>query len=142
MSAQRVDAVAQEYAERGWPVFPCHTPTHVGCSCCRDDCSSPGKHPRTASGLRDATTDPGVVASWWRRWPNANIGIVTAYNDVLSAHQPFEDYPRLIRESAREAGATAVGGGLAGGGVGAGADALDAGGVVKVKAMMSEVGRT
>ena len=36
-----------------------------------------------------------------------NIGIVSAYNDVLSAHQPFEDYPRLIREAARAAGATA-----------------------------------
>ncbi|NEY88782.1 phosphogluconate dehydratase [Tabrizicola oligotrophica] len=35
-----------------------------------------------------------------------NIGIVTAYNDMLSAHQPYEDYPRLIRAHAAEAGAT------------------------------------
>ncbi|MCB1359733.1 MAG: dihydroxy-acid dehydratase, partial [Rhodobacteraceae bacterium] len=42
-----------------------------------------------------------------------NIGIVTAYNDMLSAHQPFEDYPALIREAARAAGATAqVAGGV------------------------------
>ena len=42
-----------------------------------------------------------------------NIGIVTAYNDMLSAHQPFEDYPKLIREAAREVGATAqVAGGV------------------------------
>jgi phosphogluconate dehydratase len=42
-----------------------------------------------------------------------NIGIVTAYNDMLSAHQPFEDYPELIRQAAREAGATAqVAGGV------------------------------
>ena len=42
-----------------------------------------------------------------------NIGIVTAYNDMLSAHQPFEDYPRLIRAAARKAGATAqVAGGV------------------------------
>ena len=42
-----------------------------------------------------------------------NIGIVTAYNDMLSAHQPYEDYPRLIRAAAREAGATAqVAGGV------------------------------
>ncbi len=42
-----------------------------------------------------------------------NLGIVTAYNDVLSAHQPFETYPALIREVAREAGATAqVAGGV------------------------------
>ncbi|GAA0868335.1 phosphogluconate dehydratase [Brevundimonas basaltis] len=36
-----------------------------------------------------------------------NIGIVTAYNDMLSAHQPFERFPAVIREAAREAGATA-----------------------------------
>jgi len=36
-----------------------------------------------------------------------NLGIVTAYNDMLSAHQPYERFPPLIREAAREAGATA-----------------------------------
>ncbi|MFN3724041.1 MAG: phosphogluconate dehydratase [Paracoccaceae bacterium] len=42
-----------------------------------------------------------------------NIGIVTAYNDMLSAHQPFERYPDLIRSAARAAGATAqVAGGV------------------------------
>ncbi|EAR50867.1 phosphogluconate dehydratase [Oceanicola granulosus HTCC2516] len=42
-----------------------------------------------------------------------NIGIITAYNDMLSAHQPFETYPALIREAARRAGATAqVAGGV------------------------------
>ncbi|MCA2010658.1 phosphogluconate dehydratase [Cereibacter sphaeroides] len=42
-----------------------------------------------------------------------NIGIVTAYNDMLSAHQPFEFYPAIIREAARKAGATAqVAGGV------------------------------
>ena len=41
-----------------------------------------------------------------------NIAIVSAYNDMLSAHQPFERYPAVIRAAAREAGATAQ---LAGG---------------------------
>jgi phosphogluconate dehydratase len=42
-----------------------------------------------------------------------NIGIVTAYNDMLSAHQPFEHFPNLIREAARALGATAqVAGGV------------------------------
>lgn len=42
-----------------------------------------------------------------------NLGIVTAYNDMLSAHQPFETYPPLIKEAARRAGATAqVAGGV------------------------------
>ncbi len=42
-----------------------------------------------------------------------NLGIVTAYNDMLSAHQPFESYPAQIKEAARSAGATAqVAGGV------------------------------
>jgi phosphogluconate dehydratase len=42
-----------------------------------------------------------------------NLGIVTAYNDVLSAHQPFETYPELIRRAVREVGGTAqVAGGV------------------------------
>ena len=42
-----------------------------------------------------------------------NLGIVTAYNDMLSAHQPYERYPELIREAARHAGGTAqVAGGV------------------------------
>ena len=42
-----------------------------------------------------------------------NIGIVTAYNDMLSAHQPMEQYPSLIRAAARAAGGSAqVAGGV------------------------------
>src|SRR3954470_22023917 len=42
-----------------------------------------------------------------------NIGVVTSYNDMLSAHQPFEGYPEVIRAAARLAGATAqVAGGV------------------------------
>jgi phosphogluconate dehydratase len=42
-----------------------------------------------------------------------NIGIVTAYNDMLSAHQPMEHYPALIRMAARNAGGSAqVAGGV------------------------------
>ncbi|MEM9842823.1 MAG: dihydroxy-acid dehydratase, partial [Pseudomonadota bacterium] len=44
-------------------------------------------------------------------WPN--IGIVTSYNDMLSAHAPFEAYPELIRDEARKNAATAqVAGGV------------------------------
>lgn len=42
-----------------------------------------------------------------------NIGIVSAYNDMLSAHQPYERYPDIIRAAARKVGATAqVSGGV------------------------------
>lgn len=36
-----------------------------------------------------------------------NLGVITAYNDMLSAHQPYERYPDIIRSAARAAGATA-----------------------------------
>ena len=42
-----------------------------------------------------------------------NLGVITAYNDMLSAHKPFESYPEIIRDAARRAGATAqVAGGV------------------------------
>jgi phosphogluconate dehydratase len=42
-----------------------------------------------------------------------NLAIVTAYNDMLSAHQPYEGYPSIIRDEARSIGATAqVAGGV------------------------------
>ncbi|MFN7178687.1 phosphogluconate dehydratase [Hyphomonas sp.] len=44
-------------------------------------------------------------------WPV--IGIITSYNDMLSAHAPFESYPQIIREAAREVHAVAqVAGGV------------------------------
>lgn len=48
-----------------------------------------------------------------REGDSPNIAIVTAYNDMLSAHQPFEHFPEVIRAAAREVGATAqVAGGV------------------------------
>jgi len=42
-----------------------------------------------------------------------NVGVITAYNDMLSAHQPYEHYPERIRAAARAVGATAqVAGGV------------------------------
>lgn len=42
-----------------------------------------------------------------------NLGIVTSYNDMLSAHQPYETYPAIIKDAARAIGATAqVAGGV------------------------------
>ena len=59
-----------------------------------------------------AACGPGDKATL--RAANApNLGIITAYNDMLSAHQPYERYPELIREAARRTGATAqVAGGV------------------------------
>ncbi len=48
-----------------------------------------------------------------RELRSPNLAIVTAYNDMLSAHQPLCDYPEWIKEAARSVGATAqVAGGV------------------------------
>ena len=69
-------AAALSYAADAWPVLPCAWPTgDHECSCEDPECPSPGKHPLTAHGKDDATTDLDRVARWWARWPWANIGV-------------------------------------------------------------------
>ncbi len=52
---------ALAYVRRGWAVLPV----------------APNKTPLTAHGVRDAATDEATVGSWWKRWPNALIGVAT-----------------------------------------------------------------
>lgn len=55
----------------------------------------------------------GTDKSRLRGGVTPNLGIITSYNDMLSAHQPFESYPEQIRQIARDLGATAqVAGGV------------------------------
>lgn len=69
---------ALEYAERGWAVFPVHTPKPDGsCSCHRQNCDRIGKHPRISSGRNGASSDADTINRWWTTWPDANIGIAT-----------------------------------------------------------------
>lgn len=86
LASDSLQMVTVDYAARGWPVVPLHWPTSFGpktgpdrarCSCRRDDCQSQGKHPLTPNGLVNATTDRAVICEWWRRWPNANVGLLT-----------------------------------------------------------------
>jgi hypothetical protein len=67
---------ALAYAAQGWAVLPLHTPQKGGCSC-GHPCGSVGKHPLTAHGVKDASTEPARIRSWWQRWPQANVGIAT-----------------------------------------------------------------
>src|SRR5713226_8369322 len=66
---------ALKYARRGWRVLPLHSPVRGGCSCGRDACESPAKHPWTGRGLKEAATGEKTIKNWWLRWPYANIGI-------------------------------------------------------------------
>jgi hypothetical protein len=54
---------ALEYAKMGWHIFPI----------------KPGnkKPPLTINGFKDATTDRKQIIKWWRKTPNANIGVAT-----------------------------------------------------------------
>lgn len=77
MSNSALYDAALSYARRGMAVLPLHCAIDGKCSCGKDDCSSPGKHPHTKTGLKEASKDPAQIADWWRKWPNANVGIVT-----------------------------------------------------------------
>nr|WP_306827466.1 bifunctional DNA primase/polymerase [Catenuloplanes nepalensis] len=72
-------STALRYAAAGIAVMPLHTPYPGSMCSCRAGaaCGSPGKHPRLRHGLREASTDPALIRAWWRRWPDANIGLVT-----------------------------------------------------------------
>ncbi|MGA2933930.1 MAG: bifunctional DNA primase/polymerase [Methanomicrobiales archaeon] len=71
-------AEALEWARKAFRVIPIHNPGEGGlCTCGATTCSSPGKHPRTPNGLKDATTDREIIRGWWQRWPGSNLAIVT-----------------------------------------------------------------
>lgn len=70
-------AAAMRYASAGWPVLPCHWTIGDRCSCGNPECHSPGKHPRTVNGVKNASTAPGRIKAWWDRWPLANVAIAT-----------------------------------------------------------------
>jgi len=76
-------AAARDWAALGVFIFPIFEideatgdctcpPTHPSRNP-QGQCKSPGKHPRTTHGLKDATRDPATVTAWWTRWPQANI---------------------------------------------------------------------
>ncbi len=75
--------------------------------------AGPARGHLSCSGQAHAFAGAGEDQQAMATGTAGNLGIVTAYNDMLSAHQPFERYPELIRQSIRAAGGTAqVAGGV------------------------------
>ena len=75
---------ALAYVARGWWVLPLHSMRGGACSCGHANDAqingrrhTPGKHPRTPNGLKDASNDPTVVLAWLAQWPDMNVGIAT-----------------------------------------------------------------
>lgn len=102
-------SAALAYIARGWQVFPVHSIRVApggsrSCSCGKSGCEHPGKHPRTARGLKDATTDAAQVRAWWDAWPDANVGIRTGAAsgllvlDIDPAHDGAESLDRLTAD--------------------------------------------
>ena len=75
--------------------------------------AGPARGPLGCTGQAHAYAGAGVDQRALAAGTAPNIGIVTAYNDMLSAHQPFGIYPDIIKDAARAAGGTAqVAGGV------------------------------
>ncbi|MCA1714066.1 MAG: dihydroxy-acid dehydratase, partial [Gammaproteobacteria bacterium] len=74
---------------------------------------SPARLRLSCGNLAHGFAAAGADKPMLRDGHGGNLGIVTAYNDMLSAHQPMEQYPSLIRAAARAAGGSAqVAGGV------------------------------
>jgi hypothetical protein len=70
------------YGKRGWRVFPVYA-VNNGCCGCGKDCKSPGKHPHLKAWPIKASTDSAQINKWWRKWPDANVGIATGRSSRL-----------------------------------------------------------
>ncbi len=69
------------FANNGWPIFPAHGIIDGVCTCRRGpECSSPGKHPDTRRGWKDASLDPEQIKAWCAR--NAHLNLALACGNI------------------------------------------------------------
>lgn len=65
-------------------IFPLYWTEDGACACpVGVECPSPGKHPLTRNGVKDASTDPDVIAEWRRQYPHANWAQATGAESDL-----------------------------------------------------------
>lgn len=95
------------YGSLGWRIVPLHNQTAKGeCTCqpwrtenAEGPCPNPGKHPRFRGFAEKASSDPGVIAAWWQRWPAANVGLITGAGSGVWA---FDTDPRNGGDTSRD----------------------------------------
>jgi putative DNA primase/helicase len=75
---------ALSYARKGWPVFPCRERDFSMVKGNGDTIVLKAKAPYSGSGVKDATRDEEVIKGWWRRWPNAMIGLAMGHNGLFA----------------------------------------------------------
>jgi len=94
---------ALQYAEKGWRVFPCRVQS---------------KTPQIMGGFHKATTDKEQIETWWRKFPQANVGVACDENsfsviDVdtdggFDSHQAlkeeYEDFPKTLAQTTGSGG--------------------------------------
>jgi P4 family phage/plasmid primase-like protien len=74
---------AKQYRKQGWQVLALHGVDGKKCLCGEPSCKTPGKHPRTPHGVRDATSKKRTIINWFSEAPSSNIGIATGEKSKL-----------------------------------------------------------
>src|ERR1700754_2816939 len=98
----RIDEITRRITERSRPTREAYLK--------RIDKARSADHGRARMGcanLAHAFAAMPLVAKLTMRGTAPNVGIVTAYNDMLSAHEPFGDYPPIIKDATPKHGGTA-----------------------------------
>jgi len=66
---------ALDLIEYGFHLIPLHSVNKDGTCTCGNNCNSEGKHPMIQDWPNCASRESEQIKKWWRRWPDANIGI-------------------------------------------------------------------
>lgn len=76
-------SAALQYAAEGFRIVPCHSVRQGKCSCRRNACPKPGKHPRVKDWPERASCDSTQIAKWFAKWPEANFGVATGVDSGI-----------------------------------------------------------
>lgn len=100
----------------GWHILPIHGIHEGQCECGRD-CNSPGKHPKTRHGLKDATANPEQIAAWENQWRKGSFAVRTGPEsgivviDVDKKNDGLQSWSQLLEDNPEVFTVTAISGG-------------------------------